>query len=238
MNFRILVLSFLALAFLAGCNQNSSSSSARLKKRFSMRRGIEEYFYTPDNKIDYVRNSNGTKTTYKFSGNTVVLQTIDTVSGRSATSSFYVNGNGYADSMVTVQGPATYLTIFKHAADGSIAGIEQYVAGSLRQVSKNDVKSGNKASSTISDSSGKTLGTIYYEYYPDKQNSIDYGNQGMKFIGSESKNLEKKNVTVRAEGDTISIIDFAYHFDDKGRVSSQVVSRNKMMLDSTVYTYY
>lgn len=235
MNSKILVfVAFAAIVFTA-CNHNSSSD-VKLKKLTSSR-GFTEFYYGPDNKVSYTMNSNGMKTIYKFSDKTVEQKMTDSTSGRSATATFYLNAKGWADSCVTVQGPMSYLSTFKYADGGFMTEIGQYQAGSLMGLAKNTFKDGNKVSTVNYDTGSTALSTIVFDYN-DKANSIGFSAQGLNFLGNDSKNLPKKLVQIRGASDTLGTIDFVYHFDEKGRVSSQVVYQGPQKVDSTSYSYY
>jgi len=223
---------------LAGCNKGGSSDS-RVKKITSNRGFTTEYTYSAENKISSTRNSDGSKTTYTFNGNTVAQQMSDSARGLFITSTMFLNAKGWTDSTRASDQSGTYVKAYTHDADGYITQSRDIVSGRMTDASSSVFKDGNEISATVSDSTSKPLFTVYFDYYTDKPNSLSYANFGMKFLGNDSKNLMKRFVQVLPSGDTFRVNSFVYHFDDKGRVSQKAMyDRRGALADSTTITYY
>ncbi len=223
---------------ITGCNKHDNSE-ARIKKMTSSRGFSTEYFYNTDGSISYFVNSDGAKTSYKFSGNTIAEQMNDSTRGMFVKSTIYLGGNGWVDSTTAQNEGNNYKTTYVHDAAGLIVESQNFAVGSMTDVSKYVVKDGNQISLTVSDSTNRPLVNRYFDYYTDKPNVISYSNHGMKFLGTDSKNLVKKIVQVRPTGDTSIAVTFKYYFDDKGRVIGKTAfdEGRHMLVDSTTFTY-
>jgi hypothetical protein len=226
-----------ASVLLVACNQKESSK-VRIKKMSSARGYFTEYTYSPDGNIATSLNSDGVKTTYKFSGNTVAENMTDSARSMFITSMVYLNSKGIADSTTAKDEHENYTKTYKHDANGYIIESKDYVSGKMSDMSNSVVKDGNQVQATVLDSVEQPIFTIYFEYYADKPNTLGYENYGMKYLGSDSKNLMKKFVQVLPKGDTIRVNNIHYHFDKDGRVSQKVIyDARGMMADSSTFTY-
>ncbi len=223
---------------LVSCNKGGGN--VRVKKITSNKGVTTEFFYTPDNKILSTKNSDSTKVSYTYTGNTIVQLAANPTNGQSMSETMHVGASGYVDS-TTVTDPRSgvYLTTNSHDADGYNTLTKDYLSGELKRVTTSVFKDGNEVSRTISNEKSEPIGTVYFEYFTDKQNSLAPENLGMKFIGKDSKNLMKRVVQVLAKGDTIGTATFTYKFDDKGRVSEKsTFDKEGKLEDSSTITYY
>lgn len=234
----VILSALVAAVILAGCNKGGSVADARVKKVTSLR-GFTEYTYTPDNKIKSVKSSDGTTTTYTFKDKTITQLRADSVHGMFITSTIYLGASGVADSSVASDPSGTYAEIYAHDANGYITQTKDLISGRLYNAGNSTFKDGNEVSRIITDSTSKPRVSLFFDYYTDKTNSAGYENMGMKFLGNDSKNLMKKFVQVLPSGDTIRVMSFNYHYDDKGRISQKAVyDSHGTLADSTSYTYY
>jgi len=235
----ILPVLIIAAMILVGCNKGGSLADARVKK-VSSARGSTEYTYSPDNKILSMRTSDGTKTTYTYKDkNTISQLRADSLHGMSINSTIYLNAAGIADSSVASDPSGNYVELYFHDANGFITQSKDMVSGQLYNASNSTFKDGNEISRVITDSSSRPRVSLYFDYYTDKTNTVGYENMGMKFLGNDSKNLMKKFVQVLPTGDTMRVMNFSYHFDDKGRVIQKAVyDSHGIMADSSTVTYY
>ncbi len=223
---------------LGGCNKGGSFANARVKS-ISSARGGTEYTYTTDNKIQSVKNADGSKTTYTYKDKSITQLRADSMRGMFITSNIFLNTAGYADSSIASDQSGSYVELYSHDANGYITQSKDMISGKLYNATNSTFKDGNEISRVITDSSSKPRVSLYFEYYPDKTNSVGYENMGMKFLGNDSKNLMKKFVQVLPNGDTIRTMNFSYHYDDKGRVSQKVVyDSHGTLADSSTVTYY
>jgi YD repeat-containing protein len=229
----------IASAILTGCNKGGGSFTDARVKKVSSQRGFTEYTYTPENKIKSVKSSDGSTTTYTYKDKTISQLRADSVHGMFITSSIFLNAAGLADSSVASDPSGTYVELYAHDANGNISQTKDVISGHLYNASNSDFKDGNEISRIITDSTSKPRVSLFFDYYADKVNSAGYQNMGMQFLGNDSKNLMKKFVQVLPSGDTIRVMSFNYHYDEKGRVSQKAVYDNHGMLaDSTSYSYY
>jgi hypothetical protein len=234
----ILSALIIASAILAGCNKGGSVADARIKKVASAR-GFTEYTYTPDNKVKTVKTSDGINTTYTYKDKTISQLRADSLHGMFITSTIFLNGAGFADSSVASDPSGTYVELYSHDANGNLTQSRDVVSGRLYNAATSVFKDGNEASKIITDSASKPRVSLFFDYITDKNNSVGYENMGMKFLGNDSKGLLKKFVQVLPTGDTMRVLTFGYHYDDKGRVSSRLVyDKTGIVADSSSYTYY
>lgn len=229
----------IASVILTACNKGGGSFTDSRVKKISSTRGGTEYTYTADNKIQAVKNADGSKTTYTYKDKSITQLRADSLHGMNITSNIFLNGAGYADSSIATDQSGSYVEIYLHDANGYITESKDMISGKLYNATISTFKDGNEVEREITDSSSKPRVKLFFDYYTDKSNSVGYENMGMKFLGNDSKNLMKKFVQVLPTGDTIRTMNFTYHFDDKGRVSQKVVYDNHGMLaDSSTVTYY
>jgi len=228
----------LASIILSGCNKGGTFADARIKK-ITSGRGESEYAYSADNKVQSVKNANGSKTAYTYKDKTITQVTGDSIRGMFLTSNIFLNAAGLVDSSVATDANGSYVELYTHDADGHITQLKEVISGKLYTATNSTFKDGNEYSRVITDSSLNPRVSVFFDYYTDKSNSTGFANTGMTFLGKDSKNLMKKFVQILPSGDTIRTLNFSYHFDDKGRVIQKVLYDNHgMMADSSIVTYY
>lgn len=225
-------------AALTGCNKGGSFSDYRVKQIISGKGQSTEFTYSSDNKVASIKSSDSTKVTFAYNGNSIVQTVSNPMRGMNRTQTLHLTNTGYVDSSVISDPQGNILSLTTHDADGYSTEVKDYFSGVLKRTTKSVFKDGNEITRTIIDETQKPLGTVYIDYYTDKLNSAGNENQGMKFIGKDSKNLIKKVVQVLAKGDTLGSITFSYKFDDKGRVISKATYQGTVRADSTTVTYY
>ena len=233
----ILFTLVVAVAFLTGCDKGSMSKY-RIKKITSGKGQSTEFVYTPENKVLSIVSSDSTKVLFAYKGNSIVQTISNPMRGLPRIQTLHVNSAGYVDSSVLSDPSGTLLTLNTHDAEGYNTLTQEYFGGVLKRTTQATFKDGNEVSRTIIDETQKPLGTIFFEYYTDKVNTFSPENQGMGFIGKDSKNLMKKVVQVLAKGDTVGTVTFSYKLDDKGRVLSKSTYDKGALADSATVSYY
>ena len=214
-------------------------SEFRVKKITSGRGQETTFTYSSDNKVSLISLSDSTKVTFAYNGNTITQTVTSPQSPMPRIEMLHLTATGYVDSSKVAGPMGNNLSLSTHDAEGHTTLSQDYSSGVLRRSTESKFKDGNETARTISDDKSQPIGTIFFDYYTDKPNSLAPENQGMKFIGQDSKNLMKKVVQVLAKGDTIGTGNFYYKFDDKGRAISKATYDGKGMLqDSTTFTYY
>jgi YD repeat-containing protein len=237
-NFRLPLIAIAGILLFTACNNKADFSKARVKKTSSVR-GSTEYTYGADGNITTTKSSDGTFISYKYSGSTIAENMADSSRNLFINSTIYLNSSGLADSTVSNYQDEKYLKTYTHNAGGFITESRDYAMGQMQDLSSSEVKDGNQTTATISDSASKPMFKVFFEYFQDKPNSVNYENYGMKFLGADSKNLIKKMVQLLPTGDTLRVNSFSYHYDDKGRVTSKITFDMKrgIVADSTAYSY-
>jgi hypothetical protein len=226
---------------LTGCNKGGSTSACRVKAMISGKGQTTEFFYTPENKVSSIKVYGGapdtTKVTFTYAGNTVTQSVTNPQSPEPRVQVLHLSAAGYVDSFTVSNPMGNILTVNTHDADGHTTLTQEYLGGQLKRTTQFTFKDGNEVSRVISDETMKPMATVYFDYFTDKSNSLTTENQGMKFRGTDSKNLMKKAVQVTAKGDSMGVT-FSYRFDDKGRVISQATYQKEIQADSNNITYY
>lgn len=244
MKIRASIAALIMIVIISGCKNNGNSgvsvgNSYKVKQSTNMRGLTTQYFYTSDGKIAYTIAANGAKTTYTYNGKTINQQLVDSSRNLFIKSVVVLNEKGFADSTIASDESGTYIKTYVHDGNGFIIESKDFVSGTLSDVATTVVKDANEVSTSIADSSLKKMFTVYFDYIPEKVNSLRYENYGMQFLGTDSRGLMKKFVQMMPTGDTIRVSTFNYHFDDKGRVTQKIMyDGNGMVKDSTSYIYY
>lgn len=224
---------------LVSCNNKANNFSAERVKTETSARSTVNYFYGPDKSLSYTINNMGIKDTYKAEGNVLHELISDTVHGQSVSSTIYLDAKGFADSSSTVTPGGVYLDIFTHNADGNATTQKKTVNGQMVNNLKFVFTDGNQSQVSVLDTANTEQVKVYFTYYTDKPYSLRNENYGRKFLGNDSKNPIKSFVQIRVPNDTMRVFTFKYNYDDKGRVSSKVVSdKSGMVIDSTTVSYY
>jgi hypothetical protein len=237
----IIVLAAVSV-LLTACNKGGSTSGYRVKTitaaNMQGKSQVTEFVYSSDNKVSAINLSDSTKVTFTYTGNTVKQTVTSPQLPTPRLETIYLSAAGYMDSssMSSPMGSAT--TVNTHDAEGHTTVTKEYYGGTLRRTTESEFKEGNELKRVVSNETMTPLGTIYFEYFADKFNSMAPENQGMKFMGADSKNLMKKVVQVSAKGDTAASITFSYKFDDKGRVISKATYEKGVQADSSNISYY
>ena len=234
----LIFLTLVAGSLILGACNKGSMADYRVKTMTSGKGQTTEFIYSDDHKIATIKLSDSTKVAFVYNGNTIT-QTVSTPQNpMPRIETLHLSSTGYVDSS-SVSGPmGNMVTVNTHDADGYNTSTKEYYAGTLKRVTESSFKDGNEVSRTIKNETNVALGTVFFEYYTDKPNSIAPENQGMKFIGKDSKNLMKKVIQVLAKGDTLGSATFTYRFDDKGRVISKATYDKGVQADSSNISYY
>jgi len=228
----------ISATLLAGCNKGGALSQYRVKTITTNKGQTTTFAYNKDNKISLITTSDSTKVTFTYNGNTITQSVINPMNPVPRTQTFHLTPAGYMDSSIMAGPMGQVVTLNKQDAEGHNTLTQEYYAGQLKRTTTAIFKDGNEVSRTISDESGKPVGTVYFEYFTDKPNSFSNENRGMKYMGQDPKNLMKKIVQVLAKGDTVGTATFSYRFDDKGRIISQATYEKAVQADSINLSYY
>ena len=238
------IMLFAVIAFatiLTACNKGGAATGARVKAMISAKGQTTAFTYSADNKVSVIKvygaSPDTTKVTFTYNGNTITQSVTNPQSPEPRVQTLHLSAAGYVDSFEMQNPMGSILTVNTHDAEGHNTLTQEYLGGQLKRTTTFVFKDGNEVSRVISDETMKPMATVYFDYYSDKLNSLAPENQGMKFRGTDSKNLMKKAVQVTSKGDSLDVV-FSYKFDDKGRVISQATYQKGMQADSNNIVYY
>ncbi len=186
--------------------------------------------YGSDGKVQSILNSNGSKRTYTYTGNTVIELEIDSWGVTTYRNVYTIGANGYVSKQVFTDynfgtpSSFTFTYLCEYDSDGYLTKATYSSPPSYISEETYTYSSGNLIS--YKDTDGKTTDLDEYEYYTDKEdNGIHYF--GVKF-GKNSKNLVKKRVykftTANSSPSDIYTYtsNYTYTLDAKNNVTKKI----------------
>jgi hypothetical protein len=239
-----IIFILLPLAALAAFNSSAPGKDGhRLKKAVSYIRPWDSasYVYTTDGKLAMSRRGTDMWSTIKYEGNLAFKEMKVPVKGNLSKSIYYLNSYGSADSMIVLKETDTVLFMeYVHDKNGFLTAEIQDHSISVIPALKRIYKDGNMAEQ-IFYNDGTEYERGYYDYYTDIPNMpTEFGIEGAGYSleGKGSKNLLKRSVWLRNFNDTFNINLHSYHFDNKGRISVDVIyGKGGVLADSVQYFY-
>jgi hypothetical protein len=238
----ILFIAIISIAFSA-CKKKNDETPAVPKLKTSIIPDVlnaevdtATYSYNSDGTVLQIATPAGAKHLFSYNGNMVTDISYDNAGGVSETSTYYLNTQGMADSMV--EGISSYRYRYIYDVNGfktiqkfygpsnSLAGIINYT---------ND--GSNISDVYYVDGVGNVTTTFHYTFYTDKLNTVGNANKGMSFLGKSSKNTT--NVSTLTTGGNTSISTSSSTYDSQGRVTStSFYSAGGSLFATNTYSYY
>ncbi len=234
----------LAVLFIASCKREDDNTDYDLSKAkvhtitHSATGETETYLYDNEGRITQLQLNSGSKTTYTYNGDTLVIVNLNSSGGISSTETMLLS-NGLAQSSVVTDDL------------GNITGYKQYVFSGDEQTSYTALdasmqqtvheewiwQNGSITTYSIYDSVNTNLYNIYYWYNYPGASSTGKVNTGRKYLGADPIYQIRKILTTGLIGNTYRTLE--YTTDDQSRVTSALYYNQNHVLENTdSYTYY
>jgi hypothetical protein len=141
---------------------------------------------------------------------------------------YSLNSQGYVSNITGTNGNSNYVIIYEYDKSGYCTK-ETYSSDNIIEITTYTYANGNMTSTTLM--SGTMSNTTTYEYYTDKDNTLDYAHRGIIFMGKSNKNLIKKATIGN------SIITYTYDYDQDNYVTKQTRTASDGSIQWESYTY-
>lgn len=203
---------------------------------------LTTYTYDDEGNIATIQISQGNRTVFTFSGDSLVEDIFNGAGVLIAGYVYYIN-NQVADSGHGIGQYAHQTYSYSYDDNYMLTQILEYGSGILD--STITYSNGNKNIIDIEAqaASNNTHFFDYFTYYLSNGNTL--GNQaiGENYLGTQTNNLIQTDVKIDNNGDTTDIIRYRYRYDTSGRPDtvstySDYGSNHGELLDSFIYTYY
>ena len=227
---------------VTGCKKETvKTAPAVLKSVSNSGSGITtSYTYDGSGRLTEISNSNGSKTTITYTGDTVTE--VYTEAGNVVWAKGILLSNGVAVSSVTTNGSAavTGFTEYTFDSNGFLVleknynANQQYTDRKEYSISDGDIKVWTNRDTSTNENNFE----YYYDhYYVEQTNTIGNSNRGLTYYGKSSGRLTK--ITKRYNYFIGNIrYSHSYTFDEYNRVSlEKVYDHNGTLNYTNTYTY-
>lgn len=229
-----------AAGLLVSCSKNKNDSpgnpsTGSIKmKTYTGDYGTQTYTYDSKGRLVLLTYADGAKSEYDYSNPDKIINHYYFSDGSlEGTGEYDLNPDGLIIKRVYSDGPPNVYTTEYDAKRNVIK--EVATSGGNTSVSDYFYTNGNLDSMRYK-WNGNYGHTIIYTYYTDKADVLNSDTYGRGYDGYYGKHLLKKEETRYSNGD-VSIWDYTYEFDGKGRVTKRT-SQNGPSQSIGLYTYY
>jgi YD repeat-containing protein len=231
------------LVVTAGCKkENKKSAPAVLKSVTNSGSGVTtSYSYDGNGRATEIANSNGTKTTITYTGDTVTE--VYSEAGNVVSVKAILLSNGLAVSSITTNGSGTITGFTDYTFDGNgflVAEVNydanhQYINRKEYAINDGDIKIWTNRDTLVNENNFE----YYYDhYYIEQKNTIGNNNRGLTYYGKNSGRLTKISTRYNYYLGNLRY-SHGYTFDEYNRVFTEKVYDHHGVLKYTnTYTYY
>lgn len=242
----ILSIGFLALSSCKKDDENGTESLPLIATETSD--GITSTFSYINGRLDKIVDNDNFKTTFTYETSKVTVSEFESDGTLSYSEIYTLNSKGLAISSTSAgkkkkSGNITADRLMLKNCASTTATYEYDANGYMTKVTMSDgsttssstlvITDGNPTSGTAT-SEGFTFNMLF-AYFTDKTNTIGQENEGITFLGKQSKNL-LKSATVSFIGYSSST-NYVYEYDSKNRVTKQTETDSDGNSYMTTYTY-
>jgi hypothetical protein len=216
---QLLILLVGIFSTLVGCKKDNNANpivpSKKVATIFFNNDPTETFEYNSDGKLSKLSYGTQGYDSYTYSGNTIFI--LHYYNGSASYDTLVLNSQGYVSKMSNGSRTITY-----EYNDGYCVKESWYGGTSIMNY---EYVNGNLV----------TDGTVTYEYYLDKANTIDNEHCGINFRGKTSKNLVKQ--TIYSNGSGSDIYTYTYEYDQDNYVTKRTIKRNDVLQYWSSYVY-
>jgi YD repeat-containing protein len=224
----------------AGCKKNKTeppppTGTPKIKTETYNGSSTTSYEYDTQGRRTLVTNSNGSKTVYNYSGNTVSEKNYDNAGIFINESDHELNASGFVQK--TTYGASISRTTYQYNANNQLVNIH-YVIGPLSDSAdfRYFYSLQGRLDSTwyFNINSPTFIYKAYYEYTISKPNTIFLINKGILFFGTERSINPPSKITVVYPSVNPRADTYTYEYDTYNRITKEIYNGT----DQTTFIYY
>lgn len=245
MKYALWLTLFSATLFVSSCKKDEDKPTvdlATVKVRTIQHSNsglTETYTYDSDGRITQLQLSNGSRTTYAYTADTLNIASFDTTGSLLSTEVMLLS-NGLAQSSVVMDASGNILGFHEYSFSGSgEETMHRVLNPNLEQTAKEEWiwSGGNLTTYSIYDSANTNLYNVYYVYNYPGASSTGKVNTGRKYLGADPLYQVRKIFTTGLVGNSIRMLE--YTTDDQKRITSALYyDQNHDLKNTDSYTYY
>ena len=225
---------------IAGCKKSDPAfSGAKVITTTNFKAGYTDtYSYDGNGNVAVITRSTNEKRVFTYTGDTVLMQSINGAGIIASAIRYLLHGQKYADTSYGLYQAQNNSSKYAYNSDGQLTQQKNYAFGSLTGVVDLALAGKNLTSTTTTNTVANTHTYSYYSYATNT-NTIGNQNFGMGFLGVGSLYLPLTQVQTGQNGDTTGIITYRYHYNPNTSNVDTLATYDRLghLVDSMAYTY-
>lgn len=198
---------------------------------------VDAYNYNADGTVALITHSNGDKTVFTYTGDSILMEYLNSGIVVSSATEYLLRGQKYADTSYGLYQAQNNAAKYSYNGDGQLTQLKSYSLGSLSSTTDFSITDKNVLNTTNTNAATSAVTHTYYAYNTNT-NTVGNQNFGMGFLGVGTVYLPTIKVQLGQNGDTTAITTYKYHYNSSAYVDTLVMcDRTGHVLDSLAYSY-